>query len=506
MVRAVAYIRVSTDRQATDGTSLVTQRRRVVEYVTFKGYKLVKQFVEEGESAKTDNRPVLQEMLQFCEKERGGIDILIFPKIDRFARYSEDYHHLKRYLRELGIRIESIDERFDDSPSGRFLESMLAATAQFDNDIRSERTYNGMKEAAMQGRWVWRAPVGYHNVRFNDKATIAPDPETAPLVVEVFERLADGTLRFKDAREWLAERGVVIGKNGINHVVRNRAYLGLITAFGLNAQGQPPFIPLISQALFDRAQGAIQRKDTPEVYQRDNPEFPLRGTLFCECGETLTAGWSHGRSRRYPYYRCHGCPRSNLRREVAERAFVRLLQQLKTWLELDDEAEKALRAAWEADRSHQVQYRERHQQELDKLSALQKAVVLKIAEGVIPDHLGSEQLAEFDDKIRDLRVKLATTISGTIEPQFDDLVAFGKGFVQQVEAQWLESKLDEKQKLQKVLFPAGATVIRNRPVRTAQRGQLTGSEVSLFSRAPDLVDRTGIEPVTSSMPWKRSTD
>lgn len=463
-----------------------------MEYVTFKGYKLVKQFVEEGESAKTDNRPVLQEMLQFCQKERGGIDILIFPKIDRFARYSEDYHHLKRYLRELGIRIESIDERFDDSPSGRFLESMLAATAQFDNDVRSERTYNGMKEAAMQGRWVWRAPVGYNNVRFNDKATIAPDPETAPLIMEVFERLADGTLRLKDAREWLAERGVIVGKNGLNHVVRNQVYLGLIRAFGLNAQGQPPFVPLISQALFDRVQGAIQRKDTPEVYQRDNPEFPLRGTLICPCGETLTAGWSHGRSRRYPYYRCHGCPRINLRREVVERAFVRLLQQLKTWFALNDEVERTLRLAWEADRSLRLQGRERHQQELAKLLALQKSVVLKIAEGVIPDHLGSEQLDEFDGKIRDLRIKLASTKPDSVEPHFDVLIAFGKDFLQQAETRWLESRLDEKQKLQKVLFPSGATVVRKGSLRTAKNGQLTGLEVSLFSRASDLVDLGGI--------------
>lgn len=187
MVRAIAYIRVSTDRQATDGTSLVTQRRRVVEFTALKGYQLKKQFVEEGESAKTDNRPVLREMLAYCEQERGNIDVLVFPKIDRFARYSEDYHHLKRHLRNLGIRVESIDERFDDSPAGRFLESMLAATAQFDNDVRSERTYNGMKEAVAQGRWVWRAPVGYRNVRVDNKANIEPDPKIAPLVVEALK-------------------------------------------------------------------------------------------------------------------------------------------------------------------------------------------------------------------------------------------------------------------------------------------------------------------------------
>lgn len=285
MVRAIAYIRVSTDRQATDGTSLVTQRRRVIEYVTAKGYVLVKQFVEEGESAKTDNRPVLQEMLRFCEQEKGRIDLLIFPKIDRFARYSEDYHHLKSRLRGLGIRFESIDERFDDSPAGRFLESMLAATAQFDNDVRSERTYNGMKEAVSQGRWVWMAPLGYRNIRVDGKATIEPDPHTGPLVVKAFEMIADGVTGTTRVRQWLADQGVSIGKNGLYRMLQNKIYLGIIEAFGLQERGAPPMVPLLSESLFYRAQVSLRPHNGPGTINRNNDEFPLRGTVLCPCGQ-----------------------------------------------------------------------------------------------------------------------------------------------------------------------------------------------------------------------------
>ncbi len=54
------------------------------------------------------------------------------------------------------------------------MENMVAAFAQFDNDMRADRCTNGMKEAVREGRHVWNAPIGYNNVRVADKATIAP--------------------------------------------------------------------------------------------------------------------------------------------------------------------------------------------------------------------------------------------------------------------------------------------------------------------------------------------
>ena len=55
----------------------------------------------------------------------------------------------------------SVTEPLEDTPTGRLTESMLAAIAQFDNDVRAERTVSGMKSAVLAGRSVWQAPVGY---------------------------------------------------------------------------------------------------------------------------------------------------------------------------------------------------------------------------------------------------------------------------------------------------------------------------------------------------------
>lgn len=487
MVRVIAYIRVSTDRQATDGTSLTTQRRRVVEHVAAKGYRLVKQFVEEGESAKTDNRPVLREMLAYCQKEQGNIDLLVIPKIDRFARYTEDYHHLKRQLRELGIRVESIDERFDDSPAGRFLESMLAATAQFDNDVRSERTYNGMKEAVSQGRWVFKAPFGFRNTRAYGKATIEPDPDTAHLVVEIFERVAKGTSSIPEIGDWLSAQGVRIGKTALYRLVRNRTYLGVIEAFGLSVRAEPPCVPILSEALFHRAQEGLRRMEMPDTILRENPDFPLRGTVRCPCGKALTAAWSHGRSARYAYYRCRSCSRVNLRREQVEDAFATMLGKLETQMLITEATIKSLREESDRDQALIEARRQNHRKELDRLVRLQKALLMKSVEGIIPDHLASEQMLEFETKLRDVRQRLSESESKAVEPPFDVVLKFSRNFLQQVRFSWLKATYEEKQRIQRALFPHGARLTEDCLRRTAKEPRFTGSEPFLFTQSSALV-------------------
>src|SRR5690349_746220 len=133
METAIAYIRVSDPKQVTEGNSLVTQERQVREYAKSQGYNLLRVFIERGQSAKSDDRTVLQEMLEFAKQNVGKIQVLMFPKIDRFARHLPDYLDLKARLNRLKIRIDSVGEHIEDTPVGRLTEHLLASIAQFDN-------------------------------------------------------------------------------------------------------------------------------------------------------------------------------------------------------------------------------------------------------------------------------------------------------------------------------------------------------------------------------------
>jgi site-specific DNA recombinase len=160
MPRAVLYCRVSTVEQ-TQNLSLPTQEKACREYAAREGYDVADVFVDRGESAKTTDRPEFQRMLATCRKQRGQIHAVIVYALTRFSRNNADHHAIAALLRGQGIALRSVTEPIDDSPAGRFMEGILASMAQFDNDLRRDRTKVGMRAAVERGRWVWPAPIGY---------------------------------------------------------------------------------------------------------------------------------------------------------------------------------------------------------------------------------------------------------------------------------------------------------------------------------------------------------
>src|SRR5918994_434928 len=183
MVGAVIYIRVSTKEQ-TENLSLATQLKTCEEYCERQGFQVVARFREEGESAKTADRTELQKLLQF---------FVVF-NLTRFAREKYDHFALRAHLKSLGISLRSATEPIDDTSTGKLMEGVLAAFAQFDNDVRSERTRGGMRAALELGRWTFLAPLGYLNAPRRTGKSLIPDPERAPLVRRAFQDFA--TRRF----------------------------------------------------------------------------------------------------------------------------------------------------------------------------------------------------------------------------------------------------------------------------------------------------------------------
>jgi len=443
----------------------------VYEHVARKHYELDRIFPDEGESAKTDARPALQEMLRYCKQNKGRIQVVIFPKVDRFARYAEDYHYLKGYLRKLRIRVESIDEHFDDSPSGRFFESMLAASAQFDNDVRSERAINGSKEAIVAGRYYWR-PKGYRRAVVGKHVTSEPDPKTVPIVVEVFNRLASGEFRAKDGRAWLASQEIKLSRNAFYNMIHNKIYIGLIEKDGVSIPTAPPLVPLISEKVFYRAQAAIRPVRMPRHYQRDNPDFPLRGTLRCPKGHLLTGGWAKGRHAKYPYYRCKHCRQVNWRKEPLEQQVLALFETLKKHYPLSKPIRTLVIQAWKSEQAARSLLRQKLEQEVKRLVDLQKALALKNAQGILPDDLAKEQIAELERKVIEKKILLADREEKSVS--IERVIEHCNAFLSRLGHYWAGSSLEIRKQVLRFFFPGGATVNADGLIRTASDSPFAG--------------------------------
>jgi len=329
---AVIYTRVSTVEQ-TSNLCLDTQEQACRDYCRRQGWSVARVFTEAGESAKTADRTKLNELLEWCREHRGRVRFVVVYQLSRFARDSHDHHVLRAHLAKLGIALRSATEPVADDSAGRFVESILAAAAQLDNDMRAERVLAGMKAAAARGRWTFRAAIGYLNGRdVTGAAVLVPDPERAEFVRQAFRMAAEGAsvnevtdrmralgLKTRDGNDVLAQ--------GWAKLLRKPIYKGVVDVAGWAPAGAA-FDPLVAPELFDRVQAQLaRRRHRAERHRRIHPDFPLRGHVRCGCGLPLTGSWVRGRSKRYPFYSCRARHVST-RKERLEAVYVETLGEL----------------------------------------------------------------------------------------------------------------------------------------------------------------------------------
>lgn len=211
------------------------------------------------------------------------------------------------------------------------MEGVLAAFAQFDNDVRSDRTRAGMRAALELGRWTFPAPLGYLNAPKSSGMSLVLDPERAPLIRRAFEELATGRFTKQEVIARVTEaglrtrRGLVLSPQSFGQMMRNSIYVAKVESpdYGVSTRGD--FEPLVDEATFYRVQAVVDgRVVVAGPRPRNHPDFPLRGFVSCEaCGRPLTGSWSKGRNGRYAYYHCQRqCRAVNVSKVKLEGAFV----------------------------------------------------------------------------------------------------------------------------------------------------------------------------------------
>lgn len=138
--RAVAYLRVSTDKQADHGVSLDAQRAKVEAYASLYDLELVAVEVDAGVSAKTLSRPALDRALGMLRS--GAAEALLVVKLDRLTRSVRDLGDLvDRYFMAGRWALLSVSEQIDTrSAAGRLVLNVLASVGQWEREAIGERT------------------------------------------------------------------------------------------------------------------------------------------------------------------------------------------------------------------------------------------------------------------------------------------------------------------------------------------------------------------------------
>lgn len=147
---ALAYVRVSTVEQATEGASLDAQEAALIEAAERKGFR-VEVVREEGKSGKSLNgRPALREALS--RLDRGEAAALYAQRLDRLSRSVADFAHLLDRAKRKGWTVAVLDADVDTStPSGEFLVNVLASAAQYERRIIGARTRDALAQRRKEG-------------------------------------------------------------------------------------------------------------------------------------------------------------------------------------------------------------------------------------------------------------------------------------------------------------------------------------------------------------------
>lgn len=159
-MRAVAYVRVSTDKQADRGISLEAQVEKVRAMATVHSAELIEVVTDAGESAKSLDRPGMAHVLEMVRTKT--VDMVIVAKLDRLTRSVRDLADLLELFERKNVALISVAEALDTgSAAGRLLLNIMVSVSQWEREAIGERTRDAMAHKRAKNEWIGNAPYGF---------------------------------------------------------------------------------------------------------------------------------------------------------------------------------------------------------------------------------------------------------------------------------------------------------------------------------------------------------
>ncbi len=338
-IPAALYARVSSDRQDVD-LSVAAQLRALRDHADKNGYVVAREYVDEAESGRVADRPQFRRMIDEASGPESPFNVILVWKFSRFTRKREHAVAFKSMLRRRGIRVVSITEHADDSPTGKLMEAIIESVDEFYSENLAQEVLRGMREAASRGFWIApSAPYGYRKVHVQDGAKKRPrleiEPDAAAVVQRMF-RMAESGKSILDITKTFNAEGIASpggkrwSKTVVHKMLTNEAYKGTLV-WGSSAKDKAPpvrvedaFEGIVSKSQFEHVSGLLRSKAPARVHpRRVASSYLLSGLVRCRsCGRALSG--QDAKSGRFSYYVCQSlqkrgkasckAPRLNARR------------------------------------------------------------------------------------------------------------------------------------------------------------------------------------------------
>ena len=517
---AVIYCRVSDVAQVKNGHGLTSQETRCREFAKFRNYEVIRAFHEEGVSGSLIQRPAMMEMLDFLRQHHGQQIVVIIDDISRLARGLKAHLELRTAIQDAGGILQSPSIEFGEDSDSQLVENLLASVSQHHRQKNAEQVKNRMRARMLNGYWIMKAPRGYKMERRAGHGKImVRDEPVATIVKNALEGYAAG--RFCSAVEmqvYLQNQPCYPkDKKGKVHIQRVLDMLNQVVYTGYYEFPQweiglmkGKHEPIISYETFRQIQDRLHDKAKTPVRADIQEDFILRGFLACDCcGRPLTACWSKGQYNKHPYYLCRqsDCDLygKSIKRDLAEQDFEALLEKLTPapgmidlMLRVIEEAKAIRFSNTEYDAASLQKERQMIEQKIEQLV---DRIVTTDSPVLVATY--ERQIKQLEERriIAEEKIKKC----GTVDHTYGNINRTFLDFLRNPRKYWDSTDLLGRRTVLKVMF--------TRPIAYSKKEGYRTPAMSLpFSVLRDfdtlksgLVEHSGVEPLTSCMPCKRST-
>ncbi len=472
-MKAVAYTRVSSQEQA-QGYSLKAQEIEIQKFSDNESIEIIKVFVEKGESAKTADRPQLQKMLDYIDKNHDKVDYLVIWKLDRLARNLIDQLSIAQQLAKYGIRIISVTENNDETPVGNLMRNIMGAFAQFENEDRAKKTLLGMKQAVQEGRWIFHAPLGYSFMIDDQKKKLIVPDENAVIVKDLFNNAASGLYNSATLVDMYKNKIKNFNLKYLKRIISNQVYIGMIEVKWFSDSVKGIHQPIIDEDVFWNAQLLYKPKAKITKCIED---FPLNGFVSYE-GMPVSGYWAHGRKLKYRHYRTHKI-KFNVNADLLETKFCNLLKEISVSQPVIELFELAITDIWEKENENRADQAKILEKEYNSLIAKRKRLDDLLLDDVIDKDSYKLKKSELDNQIISVRVELNNTNTDYLEKS--NCIDYIRYYLSNLDELWRKLSNRDKQALQWLIFPSGVEY---------QKEKCRTADISLLFNTLNTIENT----------------
>lgn len=343
-VKYCLYARKSTESEERQILSIDSQVKEMLQLAEREGLEII-EIRRESHSAKaTGQRAVFNEIIN--DIRIGKFNGILTWAPDRLARNAGDLGALVDLMdQKILLEIRTYGQRFTDSPNEKFLLMILGSQAKLENDNRGVNVRRGLRMRCEMGLRPGVAPTGYLNEKRTDRKCHAIiDPDRAPIIKQMFEKVANEQWSGRKLYHWLkfdlnfkGRGNKNLALSNIYLILQNHFYYGVFeypVKSGNWYTGNHESI--ITKELFDKVQERLKRD---HFAHSEIKEFAFTKLMHCGlCGSGISAmekfkKLKDGTTARYVYYGCSrakdlNCKSGYIREEELINQIVAIIDEI----------------------------------------------------------------------------------------------------------------------------------------------------------------------------------